>query len=167
MAIHRIPGWLSELSRGWSNGDDCGHAHPLPAFFPVRIFQRLMPIWCISFIFQPSPIHKVKNESSKVLVSQSWPTLCDPMGCSPPGSPVCGDSPGKNTGVGCQVFLQGIFPTQGSNPCLPHCRWILYHLSEQETPTWSLSYPKCVVFLLQLSASLKSFALLHSRFQSL
>ena len=71
MTIHRIPGWLSELSRGWSNGDDCGHAHPLPAFFPVRIFQRLMPIWCISFIFQHSPIHKVKNESSKVLVSQS------------------------------------------------------------------------------------------------
>lgn len=54
-----------------SNGADCGHAHPLPAFFPVRIFQRLMPIWCISFIFQHSPIHKVKNESSKVLVSQS------------------------------------------------------------------------------------------------
>ena len=31
-----------------------------------------------------------------------------------------GDSPGKNTGVGCHVLLQGIFPTQGSNPGLPH-----------------------------------------------
>ena len=39
------------------------------------------------------------------------------------------DSPGKNTGVGCHSLLQGIFPTQGSNPGLPHCRWILYHLS--------------------------------------
>ena len=29
------------------------------------------------------------------------------------------DSPGKNTGVGCHFLLQGIFPTQGSNPCLP------------------------------------------------
>ena len=40
-------------------------------------------------------------------------------------------SPGKNTGVGCHALLQGIFPTQGSNPCLPHCRWILYCLSHQ------------------------------------
>ena len=37
------------------------------------------------------------------------------------------DSLGKNTGVGCCVLLQGIFLTQGSNWCLPHCRWILYH----------------------------------------
>ena len=36
-----------------------------------------------------------------------------------------GDSPGKNTGVGCHALLQGIFPTQGSNPGLPYCRWIL------------------------------------------
>ena len=40
------------------------------------------------------------------------------------------DFPGKNTGVGCHFFLQGIFPTQGLNPGLPHCRWILYHLSQ-------------------------------------
>ena len=42
------------------------------------------------------------------------------------------NSPGKNTGVGCHVLLQGIFPTQGSNPCLLsllHCRQILYPLS--------------------------------------
>ena len=43
------------------------------------------------------------------------PTLCDPMDGSPPGSSVHGDSPGKNTGVGCHALLQGIFPTQGSN----------------------------------------------------
>ena len=49
----------------------------------------------------------------------------------PPGSSVHGDSPGKNTGVGCHALLQGLFPTQGSNPGLPHCRWILYHLSHQ------------------------------------
>ena len=36
------------------------------------------------------------------------------MDCSPPGSSVHGDSPGKNTGVGCHVLLQGIFPTQGA-----------------------------------------------------
>ena len=35
-----------------------------------------------------------------------------------PGSPVHGDSPGENTGVDCHALLHGIFPTQGSNPCL-------------------------------------------------
>ena len=39
--------------------------------------------------------------------------------------------PAKNTRVGCHVLLQGIFPTQGWNPCLLHCRWILYRLSHQ------------------------------------
>ena len=41
------------------------------------------------------------------------------------------NSPGKNTGMGSLSFLQGIFPTQGSNLGLPQCRWILYHLSHQ------------------------------------
>ena len=45
------------------------------------------------------------------------------MDCSPPGSSVHRDSPGKNTGVGCHFLLQGIFPNQGSNLhliCLLH-----------------------------------------------
>ena len=53
------------------------------------------------------------------LVTQSCPTLCNPIDCSLPGSSVRGDSPGKNTGVGCYSFLQGIFPTQGWNLGLP------------------------------------------------
>ena len=56
------------------------------------------------------------------LVTQSCPTLCNPMDCSPPGSSVQGDSPGKNTGVCCYALLQVISPTQGSNPGLLHCR---------------------------------------------
>ena len=39
------------------------------------------------------------------------------------------NSPGQNTGVGSLSLLQGIFPTQGSNPGLPNCRRILYQLS--------------------------------------
>ena len=39
------------------------------------------------------------------------------------------NSPGQNTGVDCLFLLQGIFPTQGSNPGLPHCRRILYQLT--------------------------------------
>ena len=93
-------------------------------------------------------------------VRQSCPTLCDPLDCSPPGSSVRGDSPGRNNEVGGHVFLQGIFPTQGSNLGLPpdsllsgslsrlqgifltkelnrgllHCRWTLYQLSYQGSP---------------------------------
>ena len=58
------------------------------------------------------------------LITQLRPTLCNPMDCSLPGSSVHGDSPGKNTGVGCHDLLQEIFPAQGLNPGLPHCRWV-------------------------------------------
>ena len=68
------------------------------------------------------------------LVIQSCPTLHSPMDYSLPGFSVCGDSPGKNTGVGCHALLQGIFPTQGLNPSLPHCMQILYRLSYQGSP---------------------------------
>ena len=53
--------------------------------------------------------------------------------------------PGQNTGVGRLSFLQGIFPTQGSNPGLPHCRWILCQQSHKESPRilewWPISSP--------------------------
>ena len=77
------------------------------------------------------------------LVTRSCPTLCDPMDLSLPGSSVHGDSPGKNTGVGCPAFVQGIFPTQGLNPGLPHCRWILCQLNHQESQyklIWIVNY---------------------------
>ena len=44
------------------------------------------------------------------------------------------DFPGKNIGVGCHALLQGIVPTQGLNPGLPHGRSILYHLNHQWSP---------------------------------
>ena len=56
-----------------------------------------------------------------VLVTQLCPTLCDCMDYR--------DFPGKNTGVGCHFLLQGIFPNQGLNLALLHCRWTLYDLS--------------------------------------
>ena len=66
----------------------------------------------------------MKSKEMKVLVPQSCPTLCDPADCPRP-------FPGRNSGVGCHSLLQGIFPTQRSNPGLLHCRQILYHLSYQ------------------------------------
>ena len=51
------------------------------------------------------------------LLAQSCPPLCDPTGCGARQAPL---SMGNN-GLGCHALLQGIFPTQGSNPRLPHC----------------------------------------------
>ena len=65
----------------------------------------------------------------KVKVTQLCLTLCDPHGLYSPWN-----SPGQNTGVSSLSLLQGIFPTQGSNPGLPHCRWILYQLSHKGSP---------------------------------
>ena len=57
----------------------------------------------------------------KVKVAQSCPTLCNTMDYTVHA-------------VGSLSLLQGIFPTQGLNPGLPHCRWILYQLSQKGSP---------------------------------
>ena len=54
-----------------------------------------------------------------LFVSQSYPILCDLVICSLPDSSVCGDSPGKNTGVGCYALLLGIFPDPGPDQIEP------------------------------------------------
>ena len=74
---------------------------------------------------------------------QSCLTLYNAMDCSSPGSFLhLWDSPGKNTGVGCHALLQEIFLTQGLNPCLLHCRQILYPLSYLGSPksVWGTLY---------------------------
>ena len=71
-------------------------------------------------------------------VAQSCPTLCDPMDCSLTRFLCPWDFPGKNTGVDCHFLLQGIFPTQGWNPGLPHCRQKLYHRSHQGRSTFQV-----------------------------
>ena len=67
------------------------------------------------------PYYKVK-----VKVIQSCPTLCDPMDCI-----VHGILQARILQWVAFPFSRGIFPTQGSNPGLPHCRWILYQLSHK------------------------------------
>ena len=65
------------------------------------------------------------SESRSVVSDSLWP-----HGLSSPWN-----SPGQNTGLGSLSLLQGIFPTQGSNPGLPHCRRILYPLSHKGSPS--------------------------------
>jgi len=87
-----------------------------------------------SFPFMQTQCTREISDFVLCLIAQPCPTVCDPMDCSPPGTSVHGDSPGKNTGVGCHFLLQWIFPTQGSNPGLQCCRQILYCLSHQGNP---------------------------------
>ena len=56
------------------------------------------------------------------------------------------NSAGQNTGVGSCFLLQGIFPTQGSNPDLLHCRQILYQQSQQGSPALFHSFYRLVIF---------------------
>ena len=75
----------------------------------------------------------------KVLIAQLCPTLCKPMDCSPPGSSVHKILQARILEWVCYLLLQGIFPTQGSNLGLLHCRWILYCLNQtakQGSPVW-------------------------------
>ena len=62
-----------------------------------------------------------RNTQSTMLcwVAQLCPTLYEPMDCSSPASSVHGDSPGKNTGVGCLFLHQGNFPAPGIKPGSP------------------------------------------------
>ena len=63
------------------------------------------------------------------------------------------DFPGNSTGVYCHFLLQGIFPTQGSNPGLPHCRKTLYRLSHQGI--WLIHFLVRRLFLLGHSLAIK------------
>ena len=64
-----------------------------------------------------------------VKVAQSWLTLSDPMDYT-----VHGALQARILEWGAFPFSRGIFPTQGLNPGLPHCRWILYQLSYKGSP---------------------------------
>ena len=72
----------------------------------------------------------------KLKFAQLCLTLCKPMDCSQ------WNSPGQNTEVGRLSLLQGIFPTQGSNPDLLHCRQILYQLSHTMVCTTNQMCPR-------------------------
>ena len=72
---------------------------------------------------------EVKSLSRSRLFATPWIVVCTKL-LRP------WDFQGKSTVVGCHFLLQGIFPTQGSNPGLSHCRQALYHLSHQGSPVF-------------------------------
>ena len=97
--------------------------------------------------------------------------LCRPLFLPPSMLPASGAfqmsqffvSGGQSTGVDCHFLLQGIFPTEGLNPGLPHCRQTLYSLSHQGNPQIHvervyLQFSRSVV-----SNSLRPHGLQHAR----
>ena len=99
----------------------------------------------------------------KALVAQLCLTLCDPMYCSPLGSSVHGILQAGILGMGSHSFLQRIFPTQGSNPGLPHCRQILYHLNHQGSPEWQQTSLNLSNFLAPIVAVISNIIFLINR----
>ena len=99
----------------------CSVTQSCPTLQSMGILQARILEWvampCLSLRDLPNPDIKPKS-----LTLQAYSLLSEP-----PGKPM-------NTGVGSHALLQGIFPIQGSNPGLPHCRRILYQLSHQGSP---------------------------------
>ena len=97
--------------------------HVNPWLIHFNVWQK--PLQCCKVIsLQLIKINEKKKEKLKV-VSDSL----GPQGLYSPWN-----SPGQNTEVGSHSLFRGTFPTQGSIPGLPHCRWILYQLSHQGSP---------------------------------
>ena len=132
----------AQASRPWVLAKGYGRTyHAVDTASGDLLFFLFLP-WLCSMTLdksQPPLCSLTSNISSNTacfllcLVAHLCPTLFDTMDCSPPGSSIHGDFPGKDTGVGCHAFPQGIFPTQGLNPGL-NCRQILYHLNHQGSP---------------------------------
>ena len=89
--------------------------------------MRFCPVYHSSSTWSPKSIHKTDGSES-----ESHSIVSDSLLSRGLYSPW--NSPGQNTGVGSHSLLQGIFPNQGSNPDLPHCRWIFYQLSHEGVP---------------------------------
>ena len=107
----------------------CGvRATPCPHPLNVHSAPITSKAWsrCLLLIDVTYFSNNLQSESeSRSVVSDSL----QPHGLYSPGN-----SPGQNTGVGSLSLLQGIFPAQGSNRGLPHCRWILYQMSHKGSP---------------------------------
>ena len=95
---------------------------PFPVLWPLLSCPNWLACW-------------VQHFKVKVWVTQSCPTLCNPMDCSLPGSSLSMEFSRQEYWEGRRhSLLQGIFLTQGLNLGLSHCRQILYHLSHQGSP---------------------------------
>ena len=133
-------------------GDAIQPSHPLstllllPPILPsIRDFTKRFHSLMLFFnvvIYRKNSVSKEYNLEHKNLssivseVAQSCPTHCDSMDCSPPGFSIHGFFQARSLEWVAISFSRGIFPIQGLNPALSHCRQMLYPLSHQGSQRW-------------------------------
>ena len=134
LIIKNVSNCLAFSSRGmlsqqvWDLGSGAGSPANTPGICCVEtIYQQATGGVCMVTL-------KEKLDYCESVSRSVCLTLCDPHGLWSTGLLCPWDSPGQNTGVHSQSLLQGIFPTQGLNLGLLHCRQSLYSLSQQGSP---------------------------------
>ena len=100
--------------------------NPCSAFLSFEFFLA----WILSFFF----FFLSQCQHQFRAMSESYSESCSAVSHCLQSHGLYRNSPGQNTGVGSLSLLQGIFPIQGLNPGLPHCRWFLYQLSHKGSP---------------------------------
>ena len=125
--------WTSSIQSAKTRpGNDCGSDHEL---LIANFRLKLKKLGETTKTFSES-------ESPSVMSDSLWPHGLQPVRLLCPWNSSCQNT-GGYSGVGSCSILQGIFLTQGLNPGLLHCRWILYQLSQQgssRTLEWE-TYP--------------------------
>ena len=120
-AVGLIPGWVTKILQAeW-------HGQKKKKEMKINPSEWLLWGWIVK---------NWKVQISCAVCAQSLqlcPTLCNPMDYSLPGSSVPGILQVRILKWVAVLFSREIFPTQGLNPGLPHCRQILYQLSHQES----------------------------------
>ena len=112
------------------------------------IFTMLLPQTCTDDLFTEN----TSNAKPRLIpedTEREWKLLSRVWLFATPWTIQSMEFSRQNTGVSSLSLLQGIFPTQGSNPCLPHCRWILYQLSHKGSPR----IPEWVAYLFSSRSS--------------
>ena len=134
---------ITKLQRKWktiTNGKT-SYVHGLEDLMLWR--WHYSPNWFIDLMQSLSKLTAESSaETDKLILKVTWnakwkwskshSVMSDSL--QPHGLHIPWNFPGQNTGVGSLSLLQGIFPIQGSNPGLPHCKQILYQLSHKGSP---------------------------------
>ena len=142
--FHPFSYWLFKkvvlFSEFSSSLDFMHYRFPSCSFLYMYLTLRLATGFCISASFLFFPF-----KSFMLLWSESFSVLSDCLQTH--GLYSQWNSPGKDTVVGSCSLLQRIFPTQGSNPCLPHSKWILYQLGHKGSPFMLLSNGNIYIYI--------------------